>query len=364
MLSKPIGNSRVQALLVVSAIVGISLAHYVTPPSLILWHNIFQRLYYLPIVYAAISFGWIAGLLAALVSAFFYVPHILVAWHDFPGYVINQYAEIVLFFLVGATTGLLADEQRKKRAELEETARQLGQANRDLRESSEHLQRADRLAAVGNLSAGLAHEIRNPLASIEGAAGILEHGDVQEEQRREFLGIIKKECRRLDGLLGNLLDFARPRPPQRQKLAVEPLLDSVMALVSHAAENQAIRFYREVTPRGLVLFGDGEQLKQVLLNLVLNAIQAMPDGGDVRLMARPQDSGLLIEVVDQGCGIAAENADKMFNPFFTTKEKGTGLGLAIAHQIVAQHGGVLQARNNTGRGMTFSIFLPGAQEKA
>ncbi len=362
MFTKPGGNNRIQIIFVVAGILGTSLAHYLTPASLILWHNIFQRLYYLPIVYAAISFGWIGGLLAAALSAACYIPHILTAWHDFPGYVINQYAEIVLFFLVGVTTGLLADEQREKRAQLEETARQLEQANQDLRDSFERLKRADRLAAIGNISAGLAHEIRNPLASIEGAAVILEGGQVTEEHRVEFLGIIKKECRRLNRLLGNLLDFARPRAPQRQRLKVESLLDSVIGLVAHAAEGKTIHLHKDVSPSGLTFDGDGEQLKQVILNLVLNAIQAMPDGGEIRLAARSEEPGLVIEVIDQGGGVDPENLDKLFNPFFTTKESGTGLGLAVAHQIVGQHGGILRARNNPDRGMTFSILLPLAQD--
>jgi two-component system sensor histidine kinase HydH len=359
---KPARSVRIQILLVAAGIVGTSLAHYLTPAPLILWHNIFQRLYYLPIVYAAVSFGWIGGLVAAFLSGVFYAPHILMTWKDFPGYVINQYAEIVLFFLVGVATGLLADEQREKQRELEETAGQLARVNQELRDSFEHMKRADRLAAIGNLSAGLAHEIRNPLASIEGAAGILEGGQITEDQRLEFLGIIKRECRRLNRLLGNLLDFARPRAPQRQKMGVGPLLDSIIGLVAHAAENGKIRLHKDVVPADATLNGDGEQLKQVILNLVLNAMQAMPDGGEIRLAARFQQADLLIEVSDQGCGIEPENLDKIFNPFFTTKEQGTGLGLAVAHQIVSQHGGILRARNNPDRGMTFSILLPRAQE--
>jgi two-component system, NtrC family, sensor histidine kinase HydH len=354
-------NVRIQILLVAAGIIGTSLAHYLTPASLILWHNIFQRLYYLPIVYAAVSFGWIGGLLAALLSGLCYTPHILTAWHDFPGYVINQYAEIVLFFLVGITTGLLADEQREKQRKLEDTARQLEKVNTELRDSFEHLKRADRLAAVGNLAAGLAHEIRNPLASIEGAAGILEGGQITEEQRLEFLGIIKKECRRLNRLLGNLLDFARPRAPLRQNVDVEHLLDSVIGLMAHAAEGRNILLRKDIPAPGIMLHGDGEQMKQVILNLVLNAVQAMPEGGEICLAVHPEVTDLLIEVIDQGCGIGPDNLDKMFNPFYTTKESGTGLGLAVAHQIVSQHGGSLSARNNPDRGMTFAILLPRVQ---
>jgi two-component system sensor histidine kinase HydH len=354
-------DRRIQITLILIGIIGTSLGHYLTPPSLILWHNVFQRLYYLPIVFAAVSFGWIGGLLVAFLAGLCYIPHILTMWTNYPGYAINQYAEIVLFFLVGAVTGFLADAQRKKQRELEKAARQLADANRELRDNFERMKRADRLAAIGNLSAGLAHEIRNPLASIEGSAGILEKGKLTGEQRHEFLEIIKKECRRLNRLLGNLLDFARPPVPQQQDVILDPLLESVMRLVAHTASKKNIHIRRNVTPQQLTLVGDGEQLKQVVLNLLLNAIEAMPEGGEIRLSARTEESNLMIEVADEGSGVAAEDLDKIFNPFFTTREKGTGLGLAVAHQIVSQHGGVLQAHKNPARGMTFSIIIPRTQ---
>ncbi|MBN2317535.1 MAG: DUF4118 domain-containing protein [Acidobacteria bacterium] len=356
-------NRRIQIILILLGIIGTSLAHYFTPSSLILWHNIFQRLYYLPIVYAAVRFGWIGGLLAALLSGLCYIPHILIDWRQYPGYAFNQYAEIVLFFLVGAVTGFLADEQRKKQKELEKAANQLADANRELRDNFERMKRADRLAAIGNLSAGLAHEIRNPLASIEGSAGILGKGSLTEEQHREFLEIIKKECRRLNRLLGNLLDFARPPVPQRQSIILEPLLESVIRLVSHTASEKDIRIYRTVSPPDLTLNGDGEQLKQVILNLVLNAIQAMPEGGRIQLNARLEASDLIVEVVDEGTGVAPEDLDRIFTPFFTTRENGTGLGLAVANQIIMQHGGILEARINTGGGMIFTIAIPQTEKE-
>lgn len=356
-------NRRIQIVLILLGIIGTSLAHYFTPASLILWHNIFQRLYYLPIVYAAVRFGWVGGLLAALLAGFCYIPHIFLDWHQYPGYAFNQYAEIVLFFLVGAVTGFLADGQRKKQKELEKAAGQLAEANRELRDNFERMKRADRLAAIGNLSAGLAHEIRNPLASIEGSAGILGKGDLTEEQHGEFLEIIKKECRRLNRLLGNLLDFARPPVPQRQSVILDPLLESVIRLVAHTASGKGIRIHKTVTPQDLTLNGDGEQLKQVILNLVLNAIQAMSDGGKILLNARMVISDLHIEVIDQGCGVAPEDLDSIFTPFFTTREKGTGLGLAVANQIVLQHGGMLEARSNPAGGMIFTIVIPQTEKE-
>src|SRR5450759_804120 len=138
--------------------IGIAVAtalHYFTSPSLILWHNLFQRLYYLPIIYAAIYLGWRGGLVASTASAVCYIPHILMAWRQMPDYAMNQYAEIIVFFLVGTVTGVLADRGRYDRMELEATTEQLAKVNRELQDSFEQVKRADRLSAIGQLSASL-----------------------------------------------------------------------------------------------------------------------------------------------------------------------------------------------------------------
>jgi two-component system, NtrC family, sensor histidine kinase HydH len=347
-----------RAAVVTVGIVSASLLHFFTPPHFILWHNVFQRLYYLPIVYAAVYFGWRGGLLASSVSAMLYIPHIVMAWHDMPGYAANQYAEIILFFLVGTTTGVLADRERRRRQELQATTEQLSKVYRELQDSFEQLKRADRLSAIGELSASLAHEIRNPLGSIEGAAQILEQPQTSEEMRLEFLGVIRKECRRLNRLLTNLLDFARPRPPEFQEIDVRPVVDSVVALLSHTAEQNRIQLRKHVSASLSPVESDSEQLKQVLLNLTINAIQAMPGGGEIEISTAQKNTGIVIAVRDQGAGIPAENVDKIFDPFFTTKDSGTGLGLSVAHQIIVQHGGVITAERNVDRGMTFSVMIP------
>lgn len=343
-------------------IIGVTLAHFYTPHENMLFHNIFQRLYYLPIIYAAILFGWRGGLTAAFFAGFCYIPHIIIAWHEYPGYAINQYAEIVIFFLVGGLTGFLSDRQRKQKSELETMAAQLGKANRELQESFEQIKRADRLSAIGHLSANLAHEIRNPLGGIEGAAGILKRSEISDLERSEFLGIIEKECRRLNRLLTGLLDFARPRPPQKEEVHVDRLFDSTIQLIEHLSAKSGITFRKEFAETDIIFHGDSEQLKQVLLNLSLNALQAMPAGGEILFTAQRQNTHLLIQVVDQGEGIPSDDLDKIFNPFYTTKEQGTGLGLAVAFQIVSQHDGTLRAERNREKGMTFSILLPDGME--
>jgi signal transduction histidine kinase len=341
------------AALVAAGIVLTSAGHYLTPPELALWHNIFQRLYYLPIVYAAISFGFRGGLAGAALSGVC----CLLTWVHGSHDPINQYAEIVVFLLVGAITGVLADRERRRAAELRAAADELGRVNRELQESFEQIKRADRLSAVGQLSAGLAHEIRNPLASIEGAAEIVDERSSAEEIR-EFRGIILKECRRLNRLLTSLLDFARPRTPELREVDVGKVFDSVIELWSATAGKSGVAVRKEIQPGLPRIECDPEQLTQVVLNLVINATQAMPEGGEVVMSARQHDARIRIDVRDQGGGIPEENLERIFNPFFTTKDEGTGLGLSVVHQIVTQHGGRVIVERNQNRGMTFSLEFP------
>jgi two-component system, NtrC family, sensor histidine kinase HydH len=221
----------------------------------------------------------------------------------------------------------------------------------------EQVKRADRLSAIGQLAAGLAHEIRNPLASIDGAAEVLEAGTDAEEVRRETLGIIRKECARLFRLLTNLLDFARPRPPEWRPVEVSRILDSVLELVRHSG-GKRIRFHREAPADLPRLIADEEQLAQVIMNLTINAVQAMPEGGEIWLTAEAREGGVTIAVRDQGEGIPDELMDKVFDPFYTTKDEGTGLGLSVVHQIVSHHGGTVTALRNKDGGMTFSLWFP------
>jgi signal transduction histidine kinase len=344
--------------LVLAGIAVTSAGHYLTPRDMRLWHGIFQRLYYLPVVYAAIAFGWVGGLGAAVLAAVLYIPHILIMWQQHEHhYAIEQYAEIFMFLTVGIVTGVLSDRERKRRAELQVTAEKLSHVHRELQDTFEQVKRADRLSAIGQLAAGLAHEIRNPLASIDGAAEVLAAADEQPELRKETVSIIRKECARLNRLLTSLLDFARPRHPEWGDVDLAKVLNSVINLVSHSA-GKGISFHKEITGRIPVLLGDEEQLTQVILNLTLNAAQAMPQGGDVWLAATQVNDGISIQVRDQGPGIPQENIDKIFDPFFTTKDTGTGLGLSVVHQIVTQHGGTVTVTRNQDKGTTFTLFFP------
>jgi len=349
-------NDRGRFILISSLIALTSAGHYLTPPSELLWHGIFQRLYYLPVVLGAISFGWRGGVLTALICGLAYIPHIHIDWAHMHHYAMEQYAEILMFFAVGGVTGLLSDMEKRRREQLQRTAEELGRVYSELQSTFEQVRRADRLSAIGQLAAGLAHEIRNPLASIDGAAEVIDAG-ASGGVRDETVRIIRKECARLNNLLSSLLDFSRPRPPELRCVDVRQVIESVIELVRHSA-GKNVRFEVSTQDSLPALNCDREQLVQVLMNLTLNASQAMPEGGTARISAERGGGGIVIRVADEGTGIKTEQLEKIFDPFFTTKSSGTGLGLAVVHQIVTYHGGTVAASQNQDRGMTFTVRLP------
>jgi signal transduction histidine kinase len=318
-----------------------------------------QRLYYLPVILAAIGLGWRGGLIASVLGGVVYSANTFLASPTAPYEVLDVALEVMMFCVVGVMTGLLADREAKRQSALEQTTRALGNVYRDLQENFEQMKRAERLSALGQLSAGLAHEIRNPLAAIEGSVDVLENETRSKERRHEFLGIIQKESRRLNRLVTNFLDFAKPRQPVWEMTEIVGIVDSVLGLAAHAVGRTPITFRKEMASFLPLVECDPEQLKQVLLNVTINAIHAMqPNGGEITIKAQARQQQVYIEIEDQGCGVLPEYLDKIFDPFFTTKDDGTGLGLSVAYQIVQQHGGMLTAERNAEQGMTFCVVLP------
>lgn len=335
----------------------ITVAHYVLSPSQYLWHEILERLYYLPIVFAAISFGRLGGVVAAVCAMLCYIPHILPSSNGSTQLMASKYAEMVIFLAVGIVTGILADRERHRTTELRASASELRTTHAQLQNSVNQLRQADRLSAIGQLVAGLAHEIRNPLGSIEGAVDICSR-TASDDKRREFFGIIKKEVARLNNLLSSLLDFARTRAPQMRFTRIEGVIDSVVTLVTHSARSKGVSILTHIPPGLPDVECDTQQIQQALLNVVLNAIQATGSGGTVRISASEQDGWVLLAVADEGPGVPEPDLNRIFDPFFTTKDGGTGLGLAISYQILLQHAGQILARPNADEGMTFTLTFP------
>ena len=343
-----------------AAVVGISALHYYTAMSHLLIHELLQRAYYIPLSVVAIWFGWHGGLAAATFCAAVYIPHIWMVWHMHPEFSASQYIEVGMFFVIGSMIGVLSDHERRQRLKAEDTARQLGRVYQQLQNSFEELRRADRLSALGELAAGLAHEIRNPLGAIEGAVQILRREELAVTTRSEFGQLAAGEVERLKTLVNNVLDFGRPKPPRVIDTNPEVLVESVVGLIGETAKIAGVAVKVEIEDGIHSVSVDVDQMKQVLLNLGLNGIQAMDVGATLTYRAKLVDDFVNFEIVDEGKGIAEDDLERIFNPFYTSRPEGTGLGLSIAYRIVNQHNGQILVRKNEKRGMTFVVQLPRA----
>lgn len=228
----------------------------------------------------------------------------------------------------------------------------------EYKQLEERLIHSERLAAVGNTVSHIAHEIKNPLAIIGGFARQLRKVPALSDKDRQKLAIIEEEVARLEGLIAEMRDFVKRAAPKKQAGDLEPLLDEVLALFQPAFEEQHITVRREKAEGLPVLNFDPQQIRQVLINLVKNALEAMPQGGQLTVATRLEGDHVKVNISDTGPGMTPEVKASIFKPYFTTKEKGTGLGLAICRNILEEHGGCLLAESAPGQGSTFTVQIP------
>lgn len=227
-----------------------------------------------------------------------------------------------------------------------------------IKELERELRRSERMAALGKMAAGVAHELRNPLSSIKGLAVLLKSRFQEASRDRETAEILVAEVDRLNRSISELLDYARPPQLVREPVQIDELLTKATSLVSMDAEAVGISIELAPVPELPEILADRDKLNQVLLNLLLNGIQAMDQGGVLRLAAQVMNDHLEIRVSDSGCGIPEENQTKIFDPYFTTKPEGTGLGLAMSAKIIEEHGGSIEFESKPGTGTTMIIHLP------
>jgi two-component system sensor histidine kinase PilS (NtrC family) len=228
-----------------------------------------------------------------------------------------------------------------------------------LKEMEARMRQADRLAAVGRMAANIAHEIRNPLASITGAIEVLVRDADAGGARERLAQIVTRESERLDHIIRDLLEYARPAPLALQPMDLADTLDDVLLLIEHRPLPEQVKVVRAYAPP-LPVLADTQQVRQVMWNLCLNAVEAMRDSGELRVGARRHEDRVKVWVSDTGPGIQAEHLAHIFEPFFSTKAGGSGIGLALVHRIVQDHGGDVDVRTGPGEGTTFTIHLPAA----
>jgi two-component system sensor histidine kinase HydH len=243
-------------------------------------------------------------------------------------------------------------------AEVGDLSRSFGEMLKALERSREHLIRAGKLAVVGEMAAIMAHEVRTPLGILKSSAQLLERRDDLSPQDRELTAFISSESERLNRLVTTLLECATPRPPEFRPHDLHAILSHVVSLVATKAEKRAIEIQLEEGAADPILTCDREQIIQVFLNLLINSVQHVPEGGQVRLATEDVQSALLVQLEDDGPGISETERERVFDPFFTGRDGGVGLGLTIVRQIVEAHGGEISVSRGRLGGACFNIRLP------
>lgn len=329
-----------------------------------LLHSILGHLYIVPILMSAYWYGIKGGMSVSIISSVLFSPHLFLHWAD-PFVDVYNIVEIFLFLLLGGVTGILSQMERNQRFRYEQALVRLDESHRKLKEQTdilfqaeEQLRRADRLSALGELSASMAHEIRNPLGSIRGAAEILRDSCGEDKAKHEFIQILIKETERLNRIVQEILGFARPKQPEFQLIDLNQEIESVLNLVAQQAKKSGVTIERKLDPAIGRRDLDSSLLKQAFLNLVLNGIQAMPGGGTLTVESRIMHDIIEISISDTGVGISEEDKKKLFRPFFTTKQNGTGLGLAITYKIIENHRGTIDVTSRPGNGTMFRVKIP------
>lgn len=359
-------SSILRPIILLSFIVAISLLHYLTPLHLPYLHDIFQRLYYLPIILSALWYGFRGGVLCSFAVSVAYAPHLLFQWGGHLTMEMEKYLEILLYNTVGSVTGLLSQRERERSVELQKTARGLEESYRKLQLQSERimtieeqLRRSEKLSTLGEMAAVLAHEIRNPLGSIRGTAEILKDDFKPGDPKYEFIEIQIKETERLNRVVEDFLHMAKPQPADVRHCPVQEELELITTLVANMARERHVHLELRPPASSLIILADGEKLRQAFLNIIINALQATKPGGSVIIETKICDDGLCaIQFSDSGIGLDAETKKRIFEPFFTTKSDGTGLGLVITKKIIESHGGTLLVESEIGHGTTVTVRLP------
>ncbi len=344
-----------------SAIASISTLQYFTAPSHLILHAAYAHLYYVPIVLAAFWYGIPGGVLTGLVCLGACLFHVEVAWRLPYG---GRYIEAAVLPLLGAAVGAISSHARRDARRYRAAVATLADANRQLHDSEQHYRRADRLSALGAVAAGLAHEMRGPLAGLGAALDMVSARGGAPRMEADVTRLARRELNRLNALVSEFVAFARPSEPRLCETNLRDVIDQAVARVDTEAERSAVSIEVDCEPSLPPLVADAEQVRQVVVNIVLNAVQASMRGGKVNVRVRRERGCQAIDVLDEGPGIAREYEDRIFEPFFTTKERGVGLGLAISQRIVEAHYGAIEVRRRLPAGTVVHVELPEISHQA
>lgn len=349
-------------------VVGIGLLHFYTPGDLGVYHAAYRRFSYFPIVLGAIWFGLRGGIFFAVLSSLAFIPHLFLYLGEDPRIYLNELIEVALYLAAGALTGFIASREAKLRdkyralsEKLEEAYERLHQESAVLLDLEEQLGANQKLSALGELSASLAHEIKNPLSSLRGTAEIILDEFPEGHPKREFGEILLKEVDRLNVTVNEILQFSKGQPAQSNGKPYEPLLaviSRVVRLLDAHLRKKAVTLRVDSCPEAETFLVDGSKMAQVFLNIILNGIDALPENGRIDVVIRAEEREMIVAVSDNGPGIPENMRQDIFEPFVSGKEHGTGLGLSISAKIVESMKGQINVSESSEGGACFAVSLP------
>jgi signal transduction histidine kinase len=357
-------NFRFFVLVLVVILIGI--LHFLTPGHFQFSHDTYRRLSYFPIALGGLWFGVPGGLGMAVLSSIAFIPHLILYAGHHPAMYLGELTEIILYLAAGLVIGAIAGKEARLREQyrhlsenLEKSYDRLHQQTELLIEAEDQLGASQRLSALGQLSASLAHEIKNPLSSIRGTAEILLDEFPPGHPRREFAEIMLRETARLNATVENVLKYSRgPQPAGEQAEPLAAVLTRVAKLLAGQLRKKEIDFRLEEEEQAGEKLVDGARMAQVFLNIILNAVDAVPPGGRITLRTSRHAGGVSVAVSDSGPGVPSDERERIFIPFVSGKKEGTGLGLAISRRIVESYGGRIEVSEAAEGGARFTVVLP------
>ena len=330
-------NAQKKVAIIAVMIGGILCMHYFTFPDMRYHHAVYRMLFYLPLILGSLWFGMKGAVYICVSVSILFLPHAIRQWQEFSYEDFYRLLEGVLYIVIALILGTLVERERKKQRALVQ---------------------ARSLAAVGKAVSEIAHDMKTPLMAIGGFAKQVFKKFEPDNPDRKKLGLVIQETAHLESMVKEMLDFGKPIQLQFTATDFNKLVSDSVKVSQPMAKENGVELETDLAPSLPSVVLDAPKIKQVLLNLITNAIQASTAGEHVRMCTRLNSLGVVLEVVDHGGGIAEEYRESIFHPFFSTKRGGTGLGLGIVKRIVATHGGDVSFRANQEKGVTFTVRLP------
>lgn len=363
--------NRAKYIVLIVSVFIISFMHYYTPGSLMFLHSLYSKLSYFPIVLGAVFFGVRGGIMFAFLTTLGFIPHLLIFKGMGGDVFLSQFIEITLYFTIGIIVGFISGKETSLKRKYRKISEELNVSYKRLHEEAEllidieeRLRQNQKLTALGELSASVAHEIKNPLASIKGVSEIISDEFGEDHPKKEFMDIMEKEIERLNSTVTDMLQsFTRKEVPGLNELKpLSEIMENIFKLLADKIKEKqvSIRYEKNLSTDGKLL--DSTRCFQIFFNIVLNAIDAVDIGGEIEITSSCRDDKFVLKIDDSGPGIEEENYEEVFKPFYTQKKGGTGLGLSICRKIAESLNGSLTLQRSKMGGASFGVILPFSRE--